>query len=324
MPKSRLIQVASILLILSTALGSVSLNPAEARRGGSFGSRGSRTFQAPAPTTTAPYTAPVKRSMTPNTAQPVSPSQPSLAQPRPSFWRGFGGGLVGGLVGGLLFNGIFGMMFGHGFGGIGGGLSFIFQLLLIGGVVMLAMRFFSRNNTAPTEARSFALPFGQQGFGTGAPAYSPPAAAGAGTSGATGADEIGITDADRSAFERILSDLQAAFTREDHQGLRRLTTPEMVSYLSEELADNATKGLKNEVSNLQFLNGEVAEAWREGMRDYATVAMLWSAIDVMRNRQTGTIETGDPNNPVETTELWTFTRETGQPWLLSAIQETAS
>ncbi|UVK42344.1 Tim44 domain-containing protein [Mesorhizobium sp. AR07] len=324
MPKSRLIQVASILLILSTALGSVSLNPAEARRGGSFGSRGSRTFQAPAPTTTAPYTAPVKRSMTPNTVQPASPSQPSLAQPRPSFWSGFGGGLVGGLVGGLLFNGIFGMMFGHGFGGIGGGLSFILQLLLIGGVVMLAMRFFSRNNTAATEAGGFAPPFGRQGFGTGAPAYSPPAATGTGTSGATGADEIGITDADRSAFERILSDMQAAFAREDHQGLRRLTTPEMVSYLSEELADNATKGLKNEVSNLQFLNGEVSEAWREGTRDYATVAMQWSAIDVMRNRQTGAVEQGDLNNPVETTELWTFTRETGQPWLLSAIQETAS
>ncbi|WP_258586021.1 Tim44 domain-containing protein [Mesorhizobium sp. AR02] len=261
--------------------------------------------------------------MTPAPAQPVSPSQPSLAQPRPSFWSGFGGGLVGGLVGGLLFNGIFGMMFGHGFGGIGGGLSFIIQLLLIGGVVMLAMRFFNRNNTAPAEARSLGFPFGRQGFGTDAQTYSPPAA-GTGASGATSADEIGITDADRSAFERILADLQAAFTREDHQALRRLTTPEMVSYLSEELADNATKGLKNDVSKLQFLNGEVSEAWREGMRDYATVAMRWSAIDVMRNRQTGAIEKGDPYNPVETTELWTFTRETGQPWLLSAIQENAN
>ncbi|MGX9182276.1 Tim44 domain-containing protein, partial [Mesorhizobium sp. BHbdii] len=160
--------------------------------------------------------------------------------------------------------------------------------------------------------------------GTGAQAYSRQAPTGTATSDATGADEIGITETDRSAFERILADVQAAFTREDHQGLRRLTTPEMVSYLSEELADNATKGLKNEVSNLQFLNGEVSEAWREGTRDYATVAMHWSAIDVMRNRQTGAIETGDPNKPVETTELWTFTREPGQPWLLSAIQETAN
>ncbi|TIW16994.1 MAG: hypothetical protein E5V65_15920, partial [Mesorhizobium sp.] len=136
MSKSRRIKVASIFLILLMALGSATVGPAEARMGGSFGSRGSRTFQAPAPTKTAPYTAPVTRSMTPNTTQSIPPSQSFPGQTRPGFWNGFGGGLVGGLVGGLLFNGLFGMMLGHGFGGIGGGFSFIFQLLLIGGLIM--------------------------------------------------------------------------------------------------------------------------------------------------------------------------------------------
>ncbi|WP_337127962.1 TIM44-like domain-containing protein [Mesorhizobium sp. Cs1321R2N1] len=212
------------------------------------------------------------------------------------------------------------MLFGHGFGGLGGGFSFILQLLLIGGLIMLAMRFFNRNNGSAAAVGS-GFPFGQQNFGTGAPAYTAPSAGAAPAYGASKTDEIGITQNDLSTFERLLADVQAAFTREDHQGLRRLTTPEMVSYLSEELADNATKGLKNEVSNLQFLNGEVAEAWREGTRDYATVALHWSAVDVMRNRQTSVIEDGDPVNPVETTELWTFTREAGGEWLLSAIQD---
>ncbi|MGX5806076.1 TIM44-like domain-containing protein [Bradyrhizobium sp. Arg314] len=238
-------------------------------------------------------------------------------QTRPSFWSRFGGGLVGGLIGGLIFNGIFGMLFGHGFGGLGGGFSFILQLLLIGGLIMLAMRFYNRTNGSAAAAGS-----GQQNYGTGAPAYTAPAAgAAAAAYGASNTDEIGITQSDLSTFERLLADVQAAFTREDHQGLRRLTTPEMVSYLSEELADNATKGLKNEVSNLRFLNGEVAEAWREGTRDYATVALHWSAVDVTRNRQTSAIEDGDPVNPVETTELWTFTHEAGGQWLLSAIQD---
>ena len=67
----------------------------------------------------------------------------------------------------------------------------------------------------------------------------------------------------------------------------------------------------------------MAEAWREGPRDYATVAMRWSAIDVMRNRQTGAVVQGDPSHPVEATELWTFTRQVGQPWLLSAIQDAS-
>lgn len=319
MPKSRTIKVASIFLIVLMALGSVSLTAAEARRGGSFGSRGSRTYQAPAPTTTAPYTAPVTRSMTPQTTQPAPPARPFPGQARPGFWNGFGGGLVGG----LLFSGLFGMMFGHGFGGIGGGLSLILQLLLIGGLVMWAMRFFNRDNTAPANMRPTGFPIGRQDWGNAQPRY-PSSAPSFGATGASGADEIGITDADRNAFERILGDVQAAFSREDHQGLRRLTTPEMVSYLSEELADNATHGLKNEVTNLRLLKGEIAEAWREGSRDYATVAMRWSAIDIMRNRQTGAVEKGDPNHPVEATELWTFTREAGGPWLLSAIQDASS
>ncbi|KUM23989.1 hypothetical protein AU467_31875 [Mesorhizobium loti] len=323
MSKSRTIKVASILLILLMALGSVSIGTAEARMGGSFGSRGSRTFQAPAPTKTAPYTAPVTRSMTPNTTQSIPPAQSFPGQARPGFWNGFGGGFVGGLVGGLLFNGLFGMMLGHGFGGIGGGFSFIFQLLLIGGLVMLAMRFFSRDNAAPANMRSSGFAFGRQDWGGAQSGYrsSTPSL---GSAGASGADEIGITDADRNAFENILGDVQAAFSREDHQALRRLTTPEMVSYLSEELADNATHGLKNDVTNLELLEADIAEAWREGPRDYATAAMRWSAIDVMRNRQTGAVEKGDPKNPVEATELWTFTREAGGPWLLSAIQDASN
>ncbi|RRI03509.1 hypothetical protein EH240_10085 [Mesorhizobium tamadayense] len=323
MSKSRTTKVASIFLILLMALGSASIGPAEARMGGSFGSRGSRTFQAPAPTNTAPYTAPVRRSMSPNTTQSIPPAQSFPGRARPGFWNGFGGGLVGGLVGGLLFNGLFGMMLGHGFGGIGGGFSFIFQLLLIGGLIMLAMRFFGRDNAAPANMRSSGFPFGRQGWGGTQPGYRS-GTQGLGATGASGADEIGITDTDRDAFERILGDVQAAFSREDHQGLRRLTTPEMVSYLSEELADNATHGLKNDVTDLELLEADIAEAWREGSRDYATAAMRWSAIDVMRNRRTGAVEKGDPNKPIETTELWTFTREPGGPWLLSAIQDASN
>lgn len=57
----------ALLSALFVAFTLVSVDFADARRGGSFGSRGTRTFQAPAPTRTAPnQTAPVERSMTPN------------------------------------------------------------------------------------------------------------------------------------------------------------------------------------------------------------------------------------------------------------------
>jgi predicted lipid-binding transport protein (Tim44 family) len=38
--------------------------------------------------------------------------------------------------------------------------------------------------------------------------------------------------------------------------LRGLVTPEMVSYLSEELADNARNGIRNDVSDVSLLRAD--------------------------------------------------------------------
>ena len=39
------------------------------------------------------------------------------------------------------------------------------------------------------------------------------------------------------------------------------------------------------------------------------------------DRESGAVVEGDPNAVTETTELWTFVRNPGQAWKLSAIQE---
>ncbi|RUT90824.1 TIM44-like domain-containing protein, partial [Mesorhizobium sp. M7A.T.Ca.US.000.02.2.1] len=109
--------------------------------------------------------------------------------------------------------------------------------------------------------------------------------------------------------------------REDHAALRRAVTPEMVSYLSEELADNAQKGLRNEGTDISLLQADVAESWREADRDYATAALRYESRDVTRERATGKIVEGDEDHLTETTELWTFVRENGSNWKLSAIQQ---
>ena len=75
----------------------------------------------------------------------------------------------------------------------------------------------------------------------------------------------------------MLTEVQEAFGREDHKALRRLVTPEMVSYLSEELADNAQNGVRNDVTDVQLLQADIAEAWSEGDRDYATAALNYSS-----------------------------------------------
>ena len=134
------------------------------------------------------------------------------------------------------------------------------------------------------------------------------------------AEELSLTQQDRDAFERLLGEVQAAFGREDYAGLRAITTPEIMSYLSEELSQNATQGRRNEVTGTKLLQADVAEAWSEGDTDYATTALRYESIDVLRDRTTGAVVEGDAERATETTELWTFVRERGGDWKLSAIQ----
>ncbi len=122
-------------------------------------------------------------------------------------------------------------------------------------------------------------------------------------------------------FESRLKALQDAYSREDYDALERIATPEVVSYLSQELAQNAARGVRNEARDVELLQGDVSESWREGPRDYATVAMRYGMISVVRDRQSGQIVEGDETSRVESTEVWTFVRERGGEWKLSAIQE---
>ena len=134
--------------------------------------------------------------------------------------------------------------------------------------------------------------------------------------------EIPISPQDQKTFETLLIEVQDAFGREDYAALRERCTPEIMGYLAEELSDNATHGRKNEVTGTRLLQADVGEAWREGDIDYATAALRYESIDLMRDRTSGAVLSGDPNTPSQTTELWTFARHIGGPWKLSAIQET--
>src|SRR5450830_996321 len=283
---------------------------ADARVGGGFsgGSRGTRTFSAPPATSTAPTAAPIQRSMT----QPGSAAPIGQAAARPGF---FGGGLFGGLAAGFLGAGLFGMLFGHGlFGGMGGFASIIGLLLQIALVVIVARLLFAwwqrRNMPAPAYAAAHPATghaFGGLGGMLGANA---PAAG----------ESLTIVKSDYDAFEHLLGDIQAAYSAEDLSALRAKVTPEMLSYFSEQLAGNASRGLINRVTDVKLLQGDLAEAWREGDTDYATVAMHFALKDSMVERASGrTVEGGEPS---EVTELWTFMRARGGDWLLSAIQQT--
>ena len=121
--------------------------------------------------------------------------------------------------------------------------------------------------------------------------------------------------------EKTLQEVQIAYGREDVAALWSLATPEMASYFQEELNDNARNDAVNRISNVRLLQGDLAEAWREGSNDYATVAMRFSHTDATIEKATGRVVSGDPDRVVEATELWTFRRDRGGAWTLSAIQQ---
>lgn len=322
-----------LMAVFTLVFSSVAVDYAEARRGGSFGSRGSRTYQSAPATNTAPAAAPVQRSVTPApaaTGRNAAGATGAAAASR-------GGFLGSPLARGLLLGGLFGMLMGGGFGGMAGFLGLLFQVLLIGGAIWLAMRFFrSRQRpataTGPSSARggnvdpmraspaarsAQAPDFRNLGAGLGGGSRAAAATAAA----APGKDVLGITTGDLEIFQQRLYALQDSFGREDYAGIRAITTPEIMSYLSEELSQNATRGLKSEVRDVELLQGDIAESWKEGSREYATVAMRYSMIQFLRDRDSDAIVEGSDSEPVESTEIWTFVRDHQDEWKLTAIQE---
>jgi predicted lipid-binding transport protein (Tim44 family) len=100
----------------------------------------------------------------------------------------------------------------------------------------------------------------------------------------------------------------------------------MLSYFSEQLAENESQGVANKIDAVELIKGEVREAWDEGRMHYATALMHWRARDyTVRSggnpREGEIIVGGDPQNLTEASEMWTFARSPGGSWLLSAIQQ---
>jgi predicted lipid-binding transport protein (Tim44 family) len=137
----------------------------------------------------------------------------------------------------------------------------------------------------------------------------------------SGSAPVQILPADYEAFERLLSETQDAWSNEDVARLHTLATPEMVSYFVRDLEQNKAENVVNKVAGTRLLQGDLAEAWREGETDYASVAMRYSLVDTTLDRATGRVVKGN-GQPEEVTEVWTFLRPRGANWELSAIQQT--
>lgn len=310
------------LLVLTPTL-------AEAAAGGgrSQGSRGSRTYQ---PSQSQPLerstTAPQRQA--PAAQQQAPQAAPAgMAQQRPGF--GMGSPIMTGIMAGLAGSFIGNMLFGGSQAAaqtaqnpeasptgtfLGGMLPF----LLIGGIGLLAFMFFRRRSQGAMSPQALARgPVDLSGLKGGA---------GGGFAGGYGAaaaptSDISIGAADQETFGQLLTDIQSAWGRGDVEALKPLLTQEMATYFAGQLAELKGRGLINKVEDVTLLNGEGVEAWSETGTDYATARLRWSARDYTVNATTGQVVEGDKSQPIEVEEVWTFARQSGDAWRLSAIQQ---
>lgn len=302
---------------------------ARAGKGGSMGSRGSRTYDRPIersitpPTTATQPTAPAMGATQPmyNPGAVRSPATgmatPMAAQPPGFFQRN---PMMGGILGGLVGVGIGSMLFGHSpalaaASEAAPGASVVgmmLQLALIGGLVWLAIRFFRRRAAASAPA------------GVGAYDREMPAdyaSAANSTPERRVEKEFEVTPEDQETFGRIIEGVQKAWSDGNPVALRQFVTPEVLGWMGEDQARDQSRGVRNVMEDVQLLKGEVSETWSDGKLEYATATITFSAKDYVVRLADNQVVEGDPVNPVEATEAWTFVRSPGGTWLLSAIEQ---
>jgi hypothetical protein len=304
-------------LFFALLCASLLLSPilAEARAGGSASPGGSMGYSSQGSMGSRSYgyngAQPLGRSMAPQPGMAGGYYRGGFGQNHP-FLTGLAGGFFGSWIGSMLFP-----HWGYGYGGYGGMgiLGSLFSWLLIIGLVWMVFRAFRHRSLA--------------GAGGGV-IYDQPVAYYGGGYGGYNQQQItaplAIAQNDYAAFEAILKAVQGAWSKGDLRTLGHYATPEMLSYFSEELAGNTSRGVSNHVEDIELINGDVREAWDEGNLQYATALLQWRAKDYTVSLardpgEAGWLVEGDPQHPSEAQEAWTFARAPGGHWLLSAIQQ---
>lgn len=312
-PKRKMI-LAAVAVFALVGLAQIALeSDAEARAGGgaSGGSRGFRSYQAPArPSQPSPFQ-PRREASTP-------PQQTSPLGPQPGgFMRGLAGGIMGGFLGSMLFSG----MAHAGWGGLGGSGFGLFEILLIAG----AGYFIYRKFRAPAVAT-----------GSGAMQYQNTGDYVMGNAPAR--EDIRSNDLDFGTIlmmdrsfdptrflktaQELFFKIQGAWNRQDTAALGSLCGSELMQTWQQELAKLGARGRKNRMENIALSSSEITEAWAEAGQDYITVRLQANLLDYTVDETSGAVVEGSNSEPVEFEEFWTFSRPVGpNPWKLSAVQQ---
>lgn len=286
------------------------------------GSRGSRTHQdngakpIEQSTTVKPSTNAPPPTASNQAGQSVPSSQPSFLQRNPLF-AGIAAGLAGSWIGHMLFGATesSAQTLDGEPASSSNSIGLLLLLMMLGAGVLY---YFKRSRRTPAPVfsgitRSTAVRGSLLDTTSDETTLSP------------ATDTFTVTTEDKAVFQQLLTDIQFAWSAQDVAALRRVVTPEMVSYFSTALAEDSSRGIQNHVEAVELLQAEVREAWTEAMTEYATVALRWSSRDytvsiTIPRGEPGHLIEGSEDTSSESREVWTFMRVRDGRWLLSAIQ----
>jgi predicted lipid-binding transport protein (Tim44 family) len=266
------------------------------------GSRGSRTFEGGG--SNGKNYAPMQKSTTPDSAK-NNPNQAPNNQQQPQQQQSFfqrnpmlstiGAVVAGSWIGNMLFGNHGANVNGAAEGGNSFFGNFLTMALLAFAAVML-FRFLSRRKNMLNSQNTYS---------------------------SNQSVTIQLDDSEMQKFSELLISIQNAWSQQDLEKLKTLTTLEMSKYFSDALAQNISQNIANIVENIDVTGMQISESWQEDQMQYATVILEWSALDYIINKSnSGEIIEGSNQNLVITSEAWTFVRfsQNGK-WILSAIAQ---
>lgn len=167
---------------------------------------------------------------------------------------------------------------------------------------------FARQPTPPAAGPSPASP--------PAAALTPPRPAGAGE--APDFDRAAFLTGARGAFEIVVQ----AFATGDRAKLQPLLSPDVFRSFSDAIAARERANETQETKIVAVKSAELEQNRVEGGTSLATVKFVSDQILATRNAA-GAVVDGDPDHPVEHTDLWTFSRPARSPdpnWMLIATE----
>lgn len=255
---------------------------------------------------------------------------------RHPFFQGMAGGLAGGFLGNLLFGHT-----GYGYSGgmMGGGGLGLLDLIIIGLIIYLVIRFLRRRSGQGAYGTTYYTDGNPHGQSIDALYGTPqlerydqpqPSLQAPGRSGDVpmGLQQIRQFDPsfNEEAFKETAEDIffrvQAAWMNRQLDGAEPLVTAEMVDYMKKEFAAMRQHGRINRLENIAVRKVEFIDVWQETGKDYITVLYTANLLDYTVDDKTAEVVEGDRLNPVKFQEYWTFCRDVGaHPWQLSGIQQ---